>query len=664
MQRRLAVLACVAALFPSTTVVAQRGATNGQWPTYGGDPGSTKYSPLAQINSDNVKQLRVAWRWDSSDNTIVTSNRGALPSFPAAFKATPIMVNGVLYIKTSMSQASAIDAATGKQLWTFDPEAWRRERPANTGYNSRGVAYWSDADSARIFLPTGDAHLWAVDAKTGRAIDSFGVRGAIDATKGLRRPIARADYQLMSAPIVVGDVVIVGPVVSDGPRYQLAPPGDVRGFDVRTGRELWQFRTIPQEGEFGNETWHNGSWQYTGAANPWGMLTADPELGYVYVPLGTPTNDYYGGHRQGGNLFAESLVCLDAKTGKRVWHFQFVHHGLWDYDATAAPLLLDVVVDGRPIKAVAVVTKQAFTYVFDRLTGQPVWPIEERPAPRGSVPGEWYAPTQPHPTKPPAFDRQGVTIDDLIDFTPELREEAAAILKGYVHGPIFEPPSLVENGTQGTILMPGAGGGANWHGAAVDPDTGWLYVPSRTSATVVQISKPDPKTSDFAFRGAASGLRGPQGLPMFKPPYVRLTALDLNTGTRAWMVPLGDGPRQRLIGMGLPDPGPLGGGAYTGPLVTKTLLFLGLRGAEAPDLVFGTAAAVAQSGDARRPDATAPPVLRALDKATGATVHSVELDVAPTGTPMTYMADGRQYIVLAYGTGSSSGLIALALEGR
>ncbi len=656
MRHRLPLLALVAAMIWSTAPVAQRGAANREWPTYGGDAGSTKYAPFDQIDRRNVKQLRVVWRWESPDNAIVDTHRRALPMLPAAFKATPIMVNGVLYIKTSLSEAAAIDAATGKTLWTFDPETWQRERPANTGFNARGVAYWSDGRTARVFLPTGDAHLWAVDAKTGRPIDSFGLNGSIDATEGLRRPVPRRDYQLMSAPLVVGDVVVVGSVVSDGPRYQLAPPGDVRGFDVRTGREVWQFHTIPQQGEFANDTWEKDSWRYTGAANAWGLLTADPDLGYLYIPTGTPTNDYYGGHRPGSNVFAESLVCLDAKTGKRVWHFQFVHHGLWDYDATAAPLLVDLTVDGRPVKAVAVVTKQAFTYVFDRVTGKPVWPIEERPAAKGSVPGEWYSPTQPFPTRPPAFDRQGVSIDDLIDFTPELRKEAVEILKDYVYGPLFEPPSAEGDGKKGTILMPGAGGGANWHGAAVDPETGWLYVPSRTSPTIVQLVKPDPAGSDFNYlRGGNQGLRGPQGLPMFKPPYMRLTAIDLNTGSRKWMIPLGDGPRQKLIDMGLRDPGPLGGGAYTGPLVTKTLLFLGLRGTEAPDLVFGTAGVP-------RPEITTKPVLRAFDKGTGETVHSVELDVSPTGTPMTYMINGKQHIVLAYGIASSAGLIALAVE--
>jgi quinoprotein glucose dehydrogenase len=664
MRRRVLTLAVLCGIAVSTTV-AQRGAPRGQWPAYGGDSGSSKYSPLDQINRENVRRLKVAWRWDSVDNQIVKDNRRTLPAFPAAFKATPIMVNGVLYIKTSLSQAAAIDAATGRQLWAFDPETWRRERPANTGFNARGVAYWTDGTSERIFLPTGDAHLWAIDAKTGRPIDSFGTAGSVDALQNIRRPVPRTDYQLMSAPIVVGDVVIVGPVISDGPRYQLAPPGDVRGFDARTGKELWTFHTIAQEGEFGNDTWEAGSWKYTGAANPWGSLTADPELGYVYVPTGTPTNDYYGGHRPGGNLFAESILCLDAKTGRRVWHFQLVHHGLWDYDATAAPLLVDLTVDNKPVKAVAVVTKQAFTYVFNRVTGEPIFPIEERPAPKGATPGEWYAPTQPFPTKPPAFDRQGVTTDDLIDFTPELRAEALEILKGYTYGPIFQPPSLAAEGKKGTILMPGAGGGSNWHGGAIDPETGILYVPSRTSATVVALSAPDPDRSDFRYRGGTSPLPGPRGLSLFKPPYVRMTALDLNDGTRAWTVPLGDGPRQKLIDMGVPDPGPLGGGAYTGPLITKTLLFVGLRGSEAADLVFGaTTAAVADIIESRAREVVAPPELRALDKQTGATIHSVRLDVPPTGSPMTYMLDGRQYIVLAYGTGSNSGLVGLALDAR
>ncbi|MEE2636524.1 MAG: PQQ-binding-like beta-propeller repeat protein, partial [Acidobacteriota bacterium] len=450
------ILAAVALLLLGPTVsLAQTGALPGRWLTYGGDAGSTRYSPLDQIDENSLERLKVAWRWDSPDNAVVVNNRAALSRVPSAFKATPVLIDGVLYIKTSMSQAAAIDAATGETKWVFDPGIWDGFAPANTGFNSRGVAYWSDGVEARIFLPTGDAYLSALDAATGRPIAQFGADGAVDATQGLRRPIAREEYQLMSAPLVVGDVVVIGSVVFDGPRYQLAPPGDVRGFDVRTGEELWEFHTIPQPGEFGNDTWEDGSWRDTGATNAWGSLSADSELGYVYIPTSTPTNDWYGGHRPGDNLFAESIVCLDAETGERVWHFQFVHHGLWDYDATAAPLLVDLVVDGRPIKAVAVVTKQAYTYVFDRITGEPVWPIEERPVPPSLVPGERSSPTQPHPTKPPPFDRQGFARDDLIDFTPELRSEAEERMGAFTYGPLFEPPSRVGNGTRGTSLMHG-----------------------------------------------------------------------------------------------------------------------------------------------------------------------------------------------------------------
>jgi quinoprotein glucose dehydrogenase len=660
MPQRITAIVVTATLLGWSAVAAQQGAPDGGWPTYGGDLGSTKYSPLDQIDRDSVERLQVVWRWESPDNAIVTAHRTTLPTFPAAFKSTPVLVEGVLYIKTSMSQAAAIDATTGDTLWVFDPGTWEGERPANTGFNSRGVAYWSDGRDARIFLPTGNAYLWALDARTGRPVANFGADGAIDATQGLRRPIPRGDYQLMGAPTVIGDVVVVGSVIRDRPKYQLDAPGDVRGFDVRTGEELWEFHTVPQAGEFGNDTWENDSWESAGSTNAWGTLTADPELGYVYLPISTPTNDYYGGHRLGDNLFAESIVCLDAKTGERVWHFQFVHHGLWDYDAAAAPLLVDLVVDGRPIKAVAMVTKQAYTYVFDRVTGEPVWPIEERPVPQSTVPGERTSPTQPHPTKPPPFDRQGIAIDDLIDFTPELRAEAIEILEDFAYGPLFEPITAEGDGKSGTIIMPGAGGAAGWHGGAVDPETGWLYVPSRTAPSVQQLARPNPSTSDFRYdRGRPGSLRGPRGLPLWKPPYVRLSAFDLNAGTLAWMVPLGDGPRQRLIDMGVPDPGPLGGGSYTGPLLTKTLLFLGFRGRRDSlelDLYH--------PADVLTTDRTlsTTPFLLAFDKATGTAVHAVELDVAPTGTPMTYMQDGKQLIVLAYGTVNDAGLIALALE--
>ena len=487
----------LATVLPEPSVLAQTGAPNGQWPSYGGDDGSTKYSALDQIDADNVDRLQVAWQWVSPDGAVAGDDRSLAPG---ALKATPLMVDGVLYIRTSLRMVAAIDAETGEQLWVQDVGSYESGRPTNLGFNSRGVARWSDGDDARIFLATGDAHLWSFDAATGRPFGRFGGDGKIDLTQGLRRPVERRAYQVISPPMVVGDVVIVNSSISDGPRYMTAPPGDIRGFDVRTGERRWTFHTVPQAGEFGNDTWENDSWTYTGNTNAWSIMSADQELGYVYLPIGTPTNDWYGGHRLGNNLFAESLVCLDAATGERVWHFQMVHHGLWDYDLPAAPTLVDITVDGRDIKAVAQISKQGFTYVFDRVTGEPVWPIEERPVASSSVPGERASPTQPFPTKPPAFDRQGLSVDDLIDFTPELRAEAEEILSQFEYGDLFHPPS-----EKGTIQMPGWGGGGNWYGAGFDPDTGYLYVPSRTAPIVVALAKGDPEQSDFNLPAALSG---------------------------------------------------------------------------------------------------------------------------------------------------------------
>jgi quinoprotein glucose dehydrogenase len=437
--------------------------------------------------------------------------------------------------------------------------------------------------------------------------------------------------------MVVRDVVVVGSSISDGPRSMRAPPGDVRGFDVRTGEERWVFRTVPEPGEVGNTTWEAGAWEYTGNTNVWTIMSADPELGYVYLPVGTPTNDWYGGHRPGNNLFAESLVALDAETGRRVWHYQIVHHGVWDYDLPAAPTLVDVTVDGRPIRAVAQVTKHGFVFVFDRVTGEPVWPIDERPVPASAVPGEVLSPTQPYPTRPAAFERQGIVMDELIDFTPALRAEALALLEEVDHGPLFQPPSL-----RGAIALPGWVGGANWQGAGIDPETGVLYVPSRTAPIVIQVEPGDPLSTDFSYvRRVDRDAAGPRGLPIVKPPYVRLTAIDLNTGDHVWQIPLGDGIRQRLIDMGIPDPGPVGGGSFTGPLVTRSLLFLGHTGPREGGL----------NG----------PALLAIDKATGQVVHAVPLPASPSGTPMTYMAEGRQHIVVAVGSGDDSRLVALAV---
>jgi len=618
--------------------IAQRGAQDGQWPTYGGDLGSAKYAALDQINRDNVKDLKIVWQWEAPDNQVAAEDPR---SRPGAFKVTPIMIKGVLYTSTSLGFVAAIDAATGQTLWVFDTESRKMGRPTNLGFNHRGVAYWTDGTEERIFMPSNDAFLWAIDAKTGKAAAGFGDNGRVDLTQGMRRPVERRLYTMISPPLVIRDRVIVGSSIFDGPTTPEMPPGDVRAFDPRTGQLIWTFHTVAQPGEFGNETWENGSWEYTGNTNVWTIMSGDEELGLVYLPISTPTNDWYGGHRLGDGLFAESLVCVKAETGERVWHYQLVHHGLWDYDNPAAPTLVDITVDGRKIKAVAQVTKQGFCYVFDRVTGQPVWPIEERPVPQSKVPGERTSPTQPFPTKPAPYESQGVTLDNIIDFTPELREEALKLLENYEWGPLFTPPS-----EKGTISNPGWGGGANWWGASFDPESGLLYVPSVTSPIVIQLGKPDPARSSFQFvrvGGMGMGPRGPQGLPLLKPPYGRITAIDLNTGDHAWMVPHGDGPRARISEVVGRDVGPVGGGG-TGPVLTKTLLFIGQGGA---------------TSRGRGEEATS--VLRAYDKATGEVIHAVSVPAPPAGTPMTYMWQGKQYIALAVGGGTNAGLIGLAL---
>ena len=621
-------------IFP-TAIQAQFGAPEGQWPHYGGDLGATQYAALSGIDHNNVEELGIAWRWSSPD--IVLAADGLAPEV-GRFPVTPIMVDGVLYVRTALSQVAAINAATGEQLWVFDPKSYEVGRPVNLGFNTRGVAHWSDGNESRVLVATGDSHLWSIDTETGTPDPAFGGGGTVDLIEGLRRATPRGSYQVMSPPLVIGNVGVVGSSISDGPRNMTAPPGDIRGFDVRNGRELWVFHTVPQAGEVGNETWEDDSWEYTGNTNVWSIMSADPELGLVYLPIGTPTNDWYGGHRPGDNLFAESLVAIDASTGRRVWHFQVVHHGLWDYDLPAAPTLVDIRVDGRRIPAVVQVTKQGFAFVFDRATGEPVWPIEERPVPPSTVPGEQSSPTQPFPTKPPAFERQGISVDELIDFSPELRAEAEEILARFDYGGLYHPPS-----ERGTVSLPGWAGGANWYGAAADPETGLLYVPSATNPINIQIVPGSPERGDFTWvRGrAAEPPRGPQGLPLSKPPYARLTAIDLSEGELAWQIPLGDGPRQRIIDMGLADPGPLGGGGFTGPLLIETMLFIGHTGPR-------------DRGESR-------PALLAIDKANGDLIHTIELPARPIGTPMTYLVDGEQHIVIGVGQGEQAGLVALRL---
>src|SRR5438132_4707765 len=420
---------------------AQAGKVRGtatEWVSYGGDKVSSKYSPLAQIGGANFSRLKVAWTSRSVEEDVAKAND--LKTW--AWESTPLMVGGVLYVSTSLSQVAALDAATGKTLWVYDPETWKNGTPSNNGFVHRGVAYWADGKDRRILFGTGDGYLICLNAQTGKPIPTFGQQGHIDLTQGLGRNVERHLYGVSSPPIVCRDVVVMGSKVHDIPLVAEMPPGDVRGFDVRTGKQQWIFHSVPGDGEFGNETWKDGSWKTTGAANVWTMMSADDSLGYVYLPVSTPSDDHYGVHRPGDGLFGDSLVCLDALTGKRVWHFQMAHHGLWDYDLPSAPNLIDIRVDGKPVKAVAQMSKQGFCYVFDRVTGKPIWPIEERSVPQSMVPGEKTSSTQPFPTRPSAFDRQGVTENDVIDFTPELRKQALAVLEKYNYGPLFTPPSF------------------------------------------------------------------------------------------------------------------------------------------------------------------------------------------------------------------------------
>ena len=628
------------------------GTGGGEWVHFGGGLDSNKYSPLDQIDASNVSDLEIAWRWNVRDVEEATGE------ITRGFRVTPLVVGGRMYLSTGLNLVVAMDPASGELIWTYDPKAYDFPTPTHGGLGSRGVEYWTDGDEERIIMGTGGLQLIALDAKTGTPFLDFGDNGVVDLSIGLGRPIQRSRYNVKSPAVVCRDTIVIGSVVNDLGSTKLMPPGHIRGYDVRTGEMKWIFHTIPQEGEFGVETWGGDSWKYTGNTNVWSLMSADEELGYVYLPIGTPTNDWYGGHRPGDNLFAESLVCLNAETGERVWHFQAVHHGTWDYDFPCAPNLIDIVVDGKPIKAVAQVSKQAFTYVFDRVTGEPIWPIEERPVSTDGAPGEARSPTQPFPTKPPAFDRQGVSEEDLIDFTPELRAEALEIVEDFVIGPLFTP-TIVRGagGKDGLIQVPGIIGGANSMGASFDPETGLLYVKSVTLPWVTSLATIDPNFGDMRYRFDqwARYPPGPQGLPLLKPPYARLTALDMNRGEIAWQIPFGDGPREKvnaIIGDGT-DVGPLGSTHpaainTNGLLVTKTLL-------------FANEAFQAEEGSRQSSGG----VLRAYDKATGREVWRRDVEMAPNGPPMTYMHRGKQYYVFTASTRTGSGvefeLLAYAL---
>jgi quinoprotein glucose dehydrogenase len=673
-----AVISAVLGLAAAVSLLAQEpratGTAAGEWPTYGGDLASTKYSPLAQISGDDMSRLRVAWRAPSPDAHLSVSMpdgsewtgppaaifaelnrrdprrwRDGDPPIVANYKATPLMVDGVLYVNTPTSVGAALDAATGRTIWTYNPKSYEAGTTTmSLRWNQRGVAYWTDGTTARVLWGTGDGYLVAVDAKTGRPVAEFGTAGKVDlmdglprAARGTRDYLNALTYSVQSPPLVIGDVVIPPASISSLVIKKEQIPGWIRGYDVRTGRPRWTFHTVPQPGEPGHDTWIGDSWRDAGKVTVWTAMSADAELGYVYVPTNTTAPDFYGGHRPGDNRHAESILCLDARTGRLVWSFQTVHHGLWDYDNPAAPNLIDVTVNGARVKAVAQVTKQGFVYTFNRETGAPIWPIVERAVPASDVPGERASPTQPFPTKPAPFEYQGVRVDDLADFTPAARAAAEAAIKGFRFGPLFTPPSL-----QGTILRPGTVGGANWGGAAVDPETGWLYVPSRQGFSVSTLAPPDAKLeSNLQFMQVPSrNPRMPDGLPLFKPPYSRLTAIDMNSGDHRWMTPAGAGERIRTLpalrGLDLP---PLGGDStFSGPLLTKTALFYALT-----------------TGGTR-----GGPRLVAYDKRTGRELGSADLPGAAIGTPMTYETGGRQFIALTVqsaGANALPELIALAI---
>jgi quinoprotein glucose dehydrogenase len=642
----------LAAVFTQSTV------GNSDWPTYGGSLASTRYAPLAQIDGQNFGRLEIAWRFK-------TDAQGPRPEYN--LQVTPLVIDGVMYATAGTRRSAvALDAATGELKWKYSLDEGQRAVEAPRTLSGRGLAYWREGTDRRIIYVTPGYQMIALDAATGQPIASFGRDGIVDLRLDDDQPIdlVKGDIGLHAAPLVAGNTVVIGAAHSGGviPKSKVNEKGFVRGYDVRTGKRLWIFHTIPRPGEFGNDTWEKDSWSYTGNAGVWGQMTADEDLGLVYLPVEMPTGDTYGGHRPGANLFADSLVALDYKTGKRVWHYQFIHHDLWDWDIPCAPILADLNVNGRRIKAIAQPTKQSWVYVFDRATGQPVWPIEERPVPSGQVPNEWYSPTQPFVTKPPAFDRQGVTEDDLIDFTPQLRAEAIKLTARYKMGPLFTPPVVSEwEGPLATLMLPTLTGGANWQGASLDPDTNVMYVFSNTSIGASGLVRPRDQQSDLDFVGgtapnpSAGGTRSGsfdegggltvQGLPLVKPPYGRITALDLNKGSLVWQVAHGETPdaiknHPALKGLSIPRTGRQG---RIGTLVTKTLVIAG------------------EGGFATTPNGRGA-MLRAYEKTTGVEVGAVFMPAPQTGSPMTYQLGGRQYLTVSVsGPGYSGELLTYAV---
>jgi quinoprotein glucose dehydrogenase len=668
-------------LLMALTASAQFKAKNTEWPTYNADLAGSRYRPLDQINASNFSKLEVAWRFK-------TDSIGNRPEYK--LEGTPLMVNGVVYATAGSRRAAiALDAATGELLWVHGEHEGARGAAAPRQLSGRGLAYWSDGKDERILYVTPGYRLIALDAKTGGMVASFGKGGSVDLKleddQTIFPDLTTGEIGYQTAPVVAKDTIIIGAAFREGmtPKSMRNNKGYVRGFDVRTGKRLWIFHTIPMKGEFGYDTWEKGSAEYTGNTGVWTQISVDEELGLVYLPVESPTGDYYGGHRPGNNLFGESLVCVDLKTGQRKWHFQLVHHPLWDMDISSAPLLADINVDGKTIKAVAQPTKQGFLYVFDRVSGKPVWPIEERPVEKGDTPGEWYSPTQPFPTKPPAYSRNGVTPDVLIDFTPAMHDQALTIVSKYHLGPVFTPPTAGKvPGPLATLTLGTAAGGTNWPGGSYDPETHTVYAYACNSCLVPIGLVPAPKEiSDMNYISGIAGqqvriARGPgensgadsplpsrtppaaapggggggggggftplsvQGLPLIKPPYGTISAINLDRGEIVWQVPHGDTPdaiRNSPALKGI-DIGHTGQGGYNiGTLITKTLVIAG------------------DGQVTTTPEHPRGAMLRAYDKATGKEVGAVFMPAPQSGSPMTYMVNGKQYIIVAVSGGAYSG---------
>jgi quinoprotein glucose dehydrogenase len=713
MQRTIRILSAIASVSAALLPATAQSKKDGEWPTYTADLAGTHYRPLDQINAKNFSSLEIAWRFK-------TDNIGNRPEYK--LEGTPLMVNGVLYTTAGSRRAAiALDPVTGELLWVHGEKEGARGAAAPRQLSGRGLGYWTDGKEERIIYFTPGYRMVALNAKTGQRIASFGNNGIVDLKldddQTMQPDLTTGEIGIQSAPVIAGDTVIVGAAFREGftPKSMRNNKGYVRGFDVRTGKRLWIFHTIPKKGEFGYDTWLDGSAEYTGNTGLWTQLTVDEKLGLAYLPIESPTNDFYGGHRRGNNLFGESLVCVDLKTGVRKWHYQLVHHPLWDMDISSAPILADITVNGRSVKAVAQPSKQGFLYVFDRVTGKPIWPINEQPVEQGSVPGEWYSPTQPIPSKPPAYSRNGITIDDLIDFTPELRKQAVAIVSKYHLGPVYTPPvESKADGPLATLTLGTASGGTNWPGASYDPETHTVYAfACNACVTPIGMVPAPAELSDMKYvtgtagqpvrmrtgpgenagadspmpgrggaaaeagRAGAGGGRGRggagrggtaagatpeagaaaggagggggggggggltvQGLPLIKPPYGTISAIDLDTGDIRWQIAHGETPdniRNSALLKGVTIPR-TGQSTYNvGLLITKTL-------------VIGGDGQVTTTSEHPRGA-----MLRAYDKATGKEVGSVFLPAPQSGSPMTYMAGGKQYIVIAVSGGNYSG---------